>query len=201
MCSQATLCHEGSQHRDDQGLALTCPDSSQHGLGQPSRARANTPGSSRSDGKHEERNHLCVMREHEDVVSLPHRLSSCPSDLKHTLPIRGLEGNSAPNDPPLERRGHSPDDIRNVRVRSEALGTVASQWQSVDSPHALQQLLQGLALLASALCLELVVRQLEILFPHILQSEDDCVKGAEGRCPTIREGLLQERLDSPLGPL
>mmetsp|Transcript_21566 Transcript_21566/g.73952 ORF Transcript_21566/g.73952 Transcript_21566/m.73952 type:complete len:589 (+) Transcript_21566:1601-3367(+) len=201
MCPKAALRDKSSNHCNDKRLPLACADTSKHRLRQPVSPCAHGPCTTGSDRKHQQRDHLCVMGQHQHTEALPHALSCSTCDLQDPLPIRRLEPDTTPSDTAWQGRRATPDDLGDVHVRRHIFGAVTCEGSSVDFPYTLDQFNQQLILGTPALSFKLIEGHLQVLFAHVLQGKNHSVQSSERSGPTTGGSLPQEGLHSLLGPL
>mmetsp|Transcript_102313 Transcript_102313/g.328106 ORF Transcript_102313/g.328106 Transcript_102313/m.328106 type:complete len:264 (+) Transcript_102313:2008-2799(+) len=203
MCPQAFLGDEGGEHADDERLALAGAHARKHRLRQARRqnllALVVDPAGPHS--KHEHCENLRMVRDHDDIVLLLHAFRSSSGDLKHGVPICGQERHAAPLRRLFKLRSHARKVTPQVHVRRQTTWIGTCQGRLVDRADASQQLPQHPPALARLTDLELepLLGQLEVLFGHVLEGEDDGIQGLERARPIFGRRLAQDRRERLLG--
>mmetsp|Transcript_40757 Transcript_40757/g.93811 ORF Transcript_40757/g.93811 Transcript_40757/m.93811 type:complete len:215 (+) Transcript_40757:2887-3531(+) len=191
MSSHALQCDEGGQHAYDHGLAFTSANSSQESLGQLPVTSLLGSRTASANSEHQHNDHLRVVRQHQHIVLLLHDLCSTCCNVEDHLPLWCAKLCSMPLYRPFETKALVADGIPNLNIRASSCQACIRKRFCVDLLHALQQGQEILrAFMLRAFLLEVRVGDLQVLFLHVLEGEDDCVQGAEAARPSLRRIVL-----------
>mmetsp|Transcript_51388 Transcript_51388/g.146752 ORF Transcript_51388/g.146752 Transcript_51388/m.146752 type:complete len:304 (-) Transcript_51388:677-1588(-) len=141
-----------------------------------------------------------MVRKHDDIVLLLHRVGCSSNDLHHPRPVHGVEVDALPSYRTLELGRAALDERLHVHAGGHRLLALLRGRDGllVDLLHAAQELVQDRIRVLLQLFVETGVRQLQVFLAHVLEREDDCVQGLQGTHPRIGRRIEQEAVDHPL---